>query len=169
VRAYDIQSLGVPWIEDCATSPATSVGGRPAGASGTLAVFSFASTKYVTGGSGGVLACDDDVTVDGRIDPRLWGGAGGVSWAARPKPSEMKPPVTRRSERANHRRTMTRPVSRCVSRRCRRIGSPWSRSPRLDPALLQVRAAGESGRRHIGTHGFATTGPYPSRSEFPGA
>lgn len=56
-----IQRIRLPWIEDCATSPATIVGGRPAGSWGTLAIFSFASTKYVTGGSGGVVVCDDDV------------------------------------------------------------------------------------------------------------
>jgi len=60
VDAEAVQRIGLLWIEDCATSPATTVGGRPAGAGGTLAVFSFASTKYVTGGSGGVLVCDDD-------------------------------------------------------------------------------------------------------------
>jgi dTDP-4-amino-4,6-dideoxygalactose transaminase len=61
VHASAIQCLGLPWIEDCATSPATIVEGRPAGASGTLAIFSFASTKYFTGGSGGMVVCDDDV------------------------------------------------------------------------------------------------------------
>jgi perosamine synthetase len=60
VHACAIQSLGLPWIEDCATSPATRVDGRPAGSWGTFAVFSFASTKYLTGGSGGMLTCDDD-------------------------------------------------------------------------------------------------------------
>jgi perosamine synthetase len=61
VQASAIERLGLPWIEDCATSPATRVEGRPAGGWGTFAVFSFASTKYLTGGSGGVLICDDDM------------------------------------------------------------------------------------------------------------
>lgn len=61
VHASAIRSLGLPWIEDCATSPATCVEGRPAGGWGTFAVFSFASTKYLTGGSGGMLTCDDDM------------------------------------------------------------------------------------------------------------
>ena len=65
-----IQHLGLPWIEDCATSPATIVSGRPAGSWGTLAIFSFASTKYVTGGSGGIVACDDD-TLATRIQDML--------------------------------------------------------------------------------------------------
>ena len=61
VHASEIEGLKLPWIEDCATSPATSVEGRPAGAWGTIAIFSFASTKYLTGGSGGMLVCDDDL------------------------------------------------------------------------------------------------------------
>ena len=61
VQASAIRNLGLPWIEDCATSPATRVDGRPAGAWGTFAIFSFASTKYLTGGSGGMLVCDDDL------------------------------------------------------------------------------------------------------------
>jgi dTDP-4-amino-4,6-dideoxygalactose transaminase len=49
-----IRQLGLPWIEDCATSPAPS-GGECPGRAGEMAVFSFASTKYVTGGSGGAV------------------------------------------------------------------------------------------------------------------
>lgn len=60
VHGSKLQDLGLPWIEDCATSPATRVDGYPAGALGTFAIFSFSSTKYVTAGSGGVLACNDD-------------------------------------------------------------------------------------------------------------
>jgi UDP-4-amino-4-deoxy-L-arabinose-oxoglutarate aminotransferase len=51
--------IGLPWIEDCATSPATRAAGRPAGSFGSLAVFSFGATKYITGGSGGLVATDD--------------------------------------------------------------------------------------------------------------
>jgi dTDP-4-amino-4,6-dideoxygalactose transaminase len=60
VDAEALRQLGVPWIEDCATSPATRVMGQPAGSSGTFAVFSFGSTKYLTGGAGGMLLTDDD-------------------------------------------------------------------------------------------------------------
>lgn len=57
-----LQRLGLPWIEDCATSPATTAddAGRPAGAVGTLAIFSLSSTKYITGGTGGMVVTDDD-------------------------------------------------------------------------------------------------------------
>jgi dTDP-4-amino-4,6-dideoxygalactose transaminase len=60
VDVVALATLGVPWIEDCATSPANQIHGRPAGASGTLAIFSFGSTKYLTGGAGGMLVTDDD-------------------------------------------------------------------------------------------------------------
>lgn len=45
-----IGAIGLPWIEDCATSPAFA-----SEASSTFAVFSFASTKYLTGGAGGMI------------------------------------------------------------------------------------------------------------------
>ncbi len=51
-----LEALGIPWVEDCATSPATHSQGRLAGTSGTLAIFSLGSTKYITGGMGGVVA-----------------------------------------------------------------------------------------------------------------
>ncbi|CAN5788811.1 UDP-4-amino-4-deoxy-L-arabinose aminotransferase [soil metagenome] len=54
-----LQKLGLPWIEDCATSPATRVGRKLAGSFGTLSVFSFAGTKYLTGGNGGAVLCDE--------------------------------------------------------------------------------------------------------------
>ena len=54
------EALGLPWIEDCANSPATRVANRPAGASGTLAIFSLGSTKYFTGGAGGALVTNDE-------------------------------------------------------------------------------------------------------------
>ena len=54
-----LEHLGLPWIEDCATSPGTVAAGRPAGSHGTLAVFSFGATKYVTGGTGGMVLTDD--------------------------------------------------------------------------------------------------------------
>lgn len=51
-------ALGIPWIEDCATSPATIWQGAPVGRHGTLSIFSFNSTKYVTGGCGGMVLTD---------------------------------------------------------------------------------------------------------------
>lgn len=59
VNASALTALGVPWIEDCATSPATRVGGRQAGSSGTVAIFSLGPTKYITGGSGGIVVTDE--------------------------------------------------------------------------------------------------------------
>lgn len=53
-----VAALGIPWIEDCATSPATTWQGAPVGRFGTLSVFSFNSTKYVTGGCGGMVLTD---------------------------------------------------------------------------------------------------------------
>lgn len=54
-----INRLGLPWIEDCATSPATEVENKPAGSWGTISVFSFSSTKYITAGAGGMVLTDD--------------------------------------------------------------------------------------------------------------
>ena len=59
IDGSEIETLGMPWIEDCATSPATTMGGRPAGSLGSAAIFSFASTKYITGGLGGLVVFDD--------------------------------------------------------------------------------------------------------------
>jgi aminotransferase len=56
------------------------VGGKPAGSWGTLAIFSFGSTKYLTAGAGGMVLTDDGalaarigdlLKLDGR-DPALW-------------------------------------------------------------------------------------------------
>lgn len=58
----DVEKLvksGKPWIEDCSSSPSTLVNGQPAGSFGTFALFSFGSTKYLTGGSGGMLLTND--------------------------------------------------------------------------------------------------------------
>jgi UDP-4-amino-4-deoxy-L-arabinose-oxoglutarate aminotransferase len=54
-----LERIGIPWVEDCATSPGTVAAGRPAGSHGTLAAFSFGATKYVTGGTGGMVLTDD--------------------------------------------------------------------------------------------------------------
>lgn len=65
-----LQKLGLPWIEDCATSPATSIDSKPVGRFGTLAIFSFASTKYLTGGNGGAVLCRD-VALSARLQDLL--------------------------------------------------------------------------------------------------
>lgn len=92
VDATALARLGLPWIEDCSTSPACRVAGRPAGASGTAGVFSFASTKYVTGGAGGVLVTSDsaiatrvdDLLDEAREHPRgRWRHAPGLPWPGR--------------------------------------------------------------------------------------
>jgi perosamine synthetase len=60
VNVLALRDRGLPWIEDCATSPGTLVAGKWAGSWGTIAIFSLASTKYITGGAGGILVMDDD-------------------------------------------------------------------------------------------------------------
>ena len=59
-----LQKLDIPWIEDCATSPSTIAGNRVAGNSGTVAIFSLNSTKYITGGTGGILVTDEPLLAD---------------------------------------------------------------------------------------------------------
>lgn len=54
-----LEKLGIPWIEDCATSPATMVNDKVAGSWGTISIFSFNSTKYITAGAGGMVVTDD--------------------------------------------------------------------------------------------------------------
>lgn len=65
-----LEALQLPWIEDCATSPATIVRNRPAGSWGTIAVFSLNSTKYITAGTGG-LVLTDDADIARRIESLL--------------------------------------------------------------------------------------------------
>jgi len=72
-RAVDVgalERLSIPWIEDCATSPSVTIDGKSAGAFGTIAVFSLASTKYITAGGGGVLLTDD-ADIAARVDDLL--------------------------------------------------------------------------------------------------
>ena len=53
--------LGIAVIEDCAQSPGATIDGRPAGAFGDAAAFSFCQDKIMTtAGEGGMLLIDDD-------------------------------------------------------------------------------------------------------------
>ena len=69
VDAAALDRLGRPWIEDAATSPAARTVAGAAGAAGTLAVFSFGPTKYLTGGMGGCLVGDLDTIVGADAMP----------------------------------------------------------------------------------------------------
>lgn len=88
-----IEALGLPWIEDCATSPATRPCGRAAGASGTLATFSLGSTKYLTGGAGGAVVTNDDRLAARILDmlefDRAEKRGGWSSMAAAPLPGRL--------------------------------------------------------------------------------
>jgi dTDP-4-amino-4,6-dideoxygalactose transaminase len=51
-----LRALGVPVVEDCAQTLGVSVGSRPVGSLGRLAVCSFYATKLLTTGEGGAVA-----------------------------------------------------------------------------------------------------------------
>ena len=51
----DFQRLGVALVEDCAQTLGATLGGRPVGARGGLAVCSFYATKLLTTGEGGAV------------------------------------------------------------------------------------------------------------------
>ncbi|VVB77862.1 UDP-4-amino-4-deoxy-L-arabinose--oxoglutarate aminotransferase [uncultured archaeon] len=55
--------LGIPIIEDCATSVGAEHNNQKVGSFGNISIFSFYATKVITTGMGGMLATDDpDVT-----------------------------------------------------------------------------------------------------------
>ncbi|MBM3244547.1 MAG: DegT/DnrJ/EryC1/StrS aminotransferase family protein, partial [Candidatus Omnitrophica bacterium] len=54
-----ISSIGIPLIEDCAVSIGAAFYEEKIGKKGRFAVFSFGSTKLVTGGSGGMVCTDN--------------------------------------------------------------------------------------------------------------
>jgi perosamine synthetase len=65
-----ISALGIPVIEDCAQALGSSVGGLPAGKTGTIGVFSFYASKMIAAGQGGMIVTDDESifsTVDDLI------------------------------------------------------------------------------------------------------
>lgn len=49
------RALGLPIVEDCCQAAGATIAGRPAGSFGDAAVLSFAATKPVTGGLGGMV------------------------------------------------------------------------------------------------------------------
>jgi dTDP-4-amino-4,6-dideoxygalactose transaminase len=53
------RQLGVPLVEDAASSPGAILDGKPVGSLGDVAILSFGSTKMLTSGSGGMLLTDD--------------------------------------------------------------------------------------------------------------
>lgn len=58
--AVELRERGVPLIEDCAQAwGVRTVDGRPAGARGTVAVFSCQAYKLIAAGEGGLVLCDD--------------------------------------------------------------------------------------------------------------
>lgn len=79
-----LAKLGVPWIEDCATSPATLAGGRAAGCHGVLSVFSFGATKYITGGTGGLVVTDDPCVAE-RVAAMVDENPERATWRHRPR------------------------------------------------------------------------------------
>ena len=61
----EIAALGVPVVEDAAQAAGARLGGRAAGALGTLATFSFFPSKNLgCFGDGGAIATDDDVLAE---------------------------------------------------------------------------------------------------------
>ncbi len=56
----DLESLGIPLIEDCAQTLRATVNGRLVGTMGKVAVCSFRATKLLCTGEGGMVLSDDE-------------------------------------------------------------------------------------------------------------
>lgn len=54
-----VESLGIPFIEDCAMALGGHCGDRPVGSRGALSICSFYATKVLAAGEGGMVLTDD--------------------------------------------------------------------------------------------------------------
>jgi dTDP-4-amino-4,6-dideoxygalactose transaminase len=68
-----LEATGLPWVEDCATSPFTRTTRGWAGTAGWAGIYSFGSTKYVTGGGGGAIVLRG-AAVEGWDAALRWAG-----------------------------------------------------------------------------------------------
>jgi len=66
----ELQSLGIPVIEDCAMSIGSRFKGRLAGSFGVVSVFSFYTTKMMATGEGGMVLSDRDDLIEAIRDLR---------------------------------------------------------------------------------------------------
>jgi len=69
----ELQTLGIPIIEDCAQSLGGTYKGEKLGCFGTLSCFSFYSTKMICGGDGGLVATQDEDLYKKIINYRYYG------------------------------------------------------------------------------------------------
>lgn len=69
----ELQSLGIPIIEDCAQSLGGTYKGKKLGCFGTLSCFSFYSTKMICGGDGGLVATQNENLHKKIINYRYYG------------------------------------------------------------------------------------------------
>jgi perosamine synthetase len=65
-----LTQTGIPIIEDCAQSTGAFVGSEIVGSIGHVAIFSFAATKMITTGGGGMVISRDASLIDRIIDMR---------------------------------------------------------------------------------------------------
>lgn len=56
----DINTLGIPVIEDCAQSIGSSINNKLTGTFGELSIFSFYASKLICGGDGGMIITNND-------------------------------------------------------------------------------------------------------------